>query len=27
MAALKAKHGAGLDMARASALVRARLNK
>ena len=27
MAALKAKHGAGLDMARAGALVRARLNK
>lgn len=27
MAALKAKHGAGLDMARASALVRARLNQ
>ena len=26
MAALKAKHGAGLDMARAGALVRARLN-
>ena len=27
MAALKAKHGAGLDMARAGALVRAHLNK
>jgi uncharacterized protein YqeY len=27
MAALKAKHGAGLDMARAGALVRARLNQ
>ncbi len=27
MAALKAKHGAGLDMARAGGLVRARLNK
>ena len=27
MAALKAKHGAGLDMARAGALVRTRLNK
>ena len=27
MAALKAKHGAALDMARAGALVRARLNK
>ncbi len=27
MAALKAKHGAGLDMARAGALVRARLNR